>query len=844
MFYDLILNMASCGNTKNLSIIAVRILPHCRDYIRKCLKENTYYYLNTNFDISEDGKTIILRERHLEIINDTFFNHDEIFDDKKLKTRSNHEGKKPTPNISISAIVGKNGDGKSSLIELIIRILNNFAYQKGLNANNHLRYIEGVYGELYYRINGKFYKIRIRKEEGNGENVKFYEYSYDEKESIYRIGEPLTEFNPDETAFYTLVSNYSHFAYNTEEFSEESDSDDVEEHWLHKLFHKNDAYQTPLNLHPYRHKGNIDINRERELSNQRLLASIASSFLKNEGDRAAIAIALPDKLPYQLRLRDIGKSKLQEVTIRKFFEDNRDTNIISSRIKGVENIIMSVNIDMGFGYQLKDNYDGKVSEILFESVKSSLTFLSSSYLTPQFMRFADKALDWIEPRILLNEETDLGQLLEKVTRTNSGNDGSNQVVDNKMTLDYYLNKEVMEKWGKLKKLSVIQFLRLALVFDICKMWNKIGVGVDRKTRLAFNPSDIFKRYEDLSNAEKCCHYIIYKTIEILYTYPSYGDDIKQYSSVSPFFSYRDNLSKGTLFNLTRSFFKLSEDWEKKSHNTLKLRQAFNLLRGRKSSKKLYASAGPYVGKTIVFSKLKEQYIQTLSDIETLPPPIFKWEIIFKRKGEENLIPFNTFSSGEKQKLFFQSAIIYHLQNINSIGAENIHYHSVNLIFEEIELYFHPEWQRTLIFDLMKAIRTANIPEITSINMIFVTHSPYILSDIPKSNVLFLKEGRPNYDMQENTFGANINSLLKNGFFLPSLPMGEFAYRKINTLFEKLHTGNFDNVDLDQIYAQIMTVGEPAIRMQLMTLFAPYNILRRTSEDTIEKLRNFLSKSQT
>ncbi|MDE5757927.1 MAG: hypothetical protein K2H85_04870, partial [Allobaculum sp.] len=99
-----------------------------------------------------------------------------------------------------------------------------------------------------------------------------------------------------------------------------------------------------------------------------------------------------------------------------------------------------------------------------------------------------------------------------------------------------------------------------------------------------------------------------------------------------------------------------------------------------------------------------------------------------------------------------------------------------------------------------------------------------------------------YEMQENTFGANINSLLKNGFFLPSLPMGEFAYRKINKLFEKLHSGDFNPKDIDQLYAQIMTIGEPAIRMQLMTLFAPYNILRRTDDDTIDKLRKFLSES--
>lgn len=55
-------------------------------------------------------------------------------------------------------------------------------------------------------------------------------------------------------------------------------------------------------------------------------------------------------------------------------------------------------------------------------------------------------------------------------------------------------------------------------------------------------------------------------------------------------------------------------------------------------------------------------------------------------------------------------------------------------------------------------------------------------------------------------------------------MGEFAYRKINTLFEKLHSGQFDPHTIPQLYAQIMTVGEPAIRTQLITLLAPYKRL--------------------
>lgn len=195
-----------------------------------------------------------------------------------------------------------------------------------------------------------------------------------------------------------------------------------------------------------------------------------------------------------------------------------------------------------------------------------------------------------------------------------------------------------------------------------------------------------------------------------------------------------------------------------------------------------------------------QKIQEIQKKETfmvntfmMSPPSYFYINIIPKDGSS----FGSLSSGEKQKIHSVSSIVYHLINLNSVeqlkeekaeeSEKIIHYNYINIILDEIELYYHPEWQRTYIADLLDyigKINPENLKHIKGLNITFLTHSPYILSDIPNAFVLKLIKGEPYIEGNE-TFGANVHDLLANDFFMQKGFMGEWAKSQIKLVIESL-----------------------------------------------------------
>ena len=554
--------------------------------------------------------------------------------------------------ISLCAIVGRNGTGKSSIVELLVRTINNLAAAmlgEGYNfsAAEHLHFIDYVFADLCFQIDNIVYileahgrHVTLRYYKASKQhyftykpyNREYYLLNHDDIESSYI---PLKKHKEGrrilKTLFYTMVCNYSLYGFNYRDFLSEAtpaarlqklhikvkDENPTEDSlWLKGIFHKNDGYQTPIVLHPMREDGRLNVVKENALAKERLAALL---FYKDKSGNYPLRTINGDLHVVALHIRPTANKKFADVNIMEVLGIKTNQNI-------------------------NKNYD--------HVKKCILSFWDDKY------------------GILANE-----------------------------------NKKAL--------------------------------------------------YQD------ACDYVVYKTLKI----------VKNYKKYRPIFNY---LSKGEISydTLIQKLEPLASDF---SHITKKLLQAINYL-----TTNMYAVEGNYYNLDALEQEMdslgmkvtikgKEHLIRQ----NLLPPPIFDVDLILTKDEQGNgIIPFSSISSGERQIAYTISNLMYHLINVDSewndyyrkdwAHLEVIKYHYMNVIFDEVELYFHPEMQRQYISIMLKMLQSVKFSNIRGINIMMVTHSPFVLSDIPDSNVLCLGEGD---NVITKTLGGNIMEMLSNSFFM-------------------------------------------------------------------------------
>ena len=685
--------------SRGVKLIGVRFYPYDGDNgeaERKahCIQKFLYgssqwFYFNKGFRIIEDKDEVA----EIEVDEDAFDSNFLLYSDTE------HDG----INIGVSAIVGANGTGKSTLIDTIVRLINNMSAaiigeDYVYTSAQHLHYIDNVYASLAVYINNH---IKILTCKGRRLELVTYETDLTNLNQEHAEQEdPITErYVPHETIsildgnepeqeilqskqnlkhlftdwFYTLVSNYSLYAYNYRDYINErtnaerlekleleqgTNCTEEDEFWLKGVFHKNDGYQTPIVIHPMRDGGYINAQRENFLAKQNL-------------------------------------------------------------------------ISLCFERRDKQNEDGTINHEFF-------------------------------PFRIINQTHHI--------------------------VAFYFYDIIQNKYHTL--------------YDFC-LEKKHPNNDDDKERIfileraisSFWENTISVQYAEEDVAWK---YLLYKTMKVIWTYKHY-EDLWRYAFSKNF--DEDDFKK-----------RLVELLKDGSHRTAKIRRVVAYLRFCKDED-YYIKQGAVVEVDAIYkwmvtkidSQLYPAYdYHKINKDDLLPPPsyIVTLQLVdnehlqeYKEKGTRcmDIIPFEGLSSGERQIAYSLGNLIYHLRNIESNSEDmnsNINhvsahkYRYVNVMLDEVELYFHPDLQRRFISLLLDSIKGLQLPSNNGINITLITHSPFVLSDIPGSNILCMSR-KEHVDAFDKTFAANIHDLFNNTFILP-YTIGEYAQLKITEIVSTYH----------------------------------------------------------
>ena len=651
-----------------MRLIGIQIFDNTLPAIRKSLTDGWYPFIKCKCAPNTEG-TIFPKIDEDALCPSNFYHIDERL-----------------PEVNVSVIVGKNGTGKSTLLDIMFRLINNLAYTVLHNVDTKksasLSYADGLHARLYFEIDDKVCYI-----ESDYENTTYYGIKEDGTLGFVDISHTATMNDVHgvlDRFFYTIIVNYSLYSLNEYDYPIVPNAPLGKiirtGKWIPYLFHKNDGYLTPIVVTPYRDKGTINIQGENNLAIRRL--AILSILFKANG-YSFIDGYEPDSISYQtiLNYENTQRSEFEEKL--RFRELSRLLPLFYQHFEAAwKKVLLELSVDLD-----NLNFSNKDLALTVLGIKSTKICLTYAY-------FFDK----------LNIQSVI-----------------DNAEDDPQWLEYYVDKksgEVMPTapMAERKKSKTMHFNQW-LHQDTSIFVKMVKSIIEDDTHVTAKARNI---YIFLKNGEKY-----------------YGAN-------------GDNKAKETTY---------------------------------------YASAGGLNVEQLI----KENDCSTYEKVEALMPPSF-FSIDLGMKNEAGRgISVRSMSSGERQLLYSLSYVYYHLHNIRTIKKNEyrVAYHHINLVFDETELYYHPEFQRQYLKKLLHALSYCNMASehaenadegfIKSINILLITHSPFLLSDIPYGNVLFMKKQGEEREPQK-TFGGNIYDLLNNGFFMDSA-MGDIATDKVRRLVE-------------------------------------------------------------
>lgn len=180
---------------------------------------------------------------------------------------------------------------------------------------------------------------------------------------------------------------------------------------------------------------------------------------------------------------------------------------------------------------------------------------------------------------------------------------------------------------------------------------------------------------------------------------------------------------------------------------------------------------------------------------------------------------NFLSDGELAYLGIMASLDEQISLLTQVGGRSAKKEKYILLIDEPEIRMHPELARTFIKTLIVFLSQYKNK---IFQLILVSHSPFLVSDIPKTNIFTITKDEDSLSWIEpcelDTFGQNIHSLLKNTFFM-NFTMGEYARDKIEDvkkfLNSKIENDSYiSDMTIDEAEKIIDLIGETVLKTAL------------------------------
>lgn len=193
------------------------------------------------------------------------------------------------------------------------------------------------------------------------------------------------------------------------------------------------------------------------------------------------------------------------------------------------------------------------------------------------------------------------------------------------------------------------------------------------------------------------------------------------------------------------------------------------------------------------------------------------------------------SSGE---ISLVNLFSYCVDGLRSLCLNNSN--TILIIIDEIDCYLHPKWQQQILKYLLDFLNNCirQFGKKLHIQLVVTSHSPIILSDFCKEQIIMLKyenERICTANPKIDTFGGDIWKLHEKTFFLDEGDIGDFAKDKINTVLKVL-----DSTDSDipkEVEYVISHIGQPVLKRKLQEKLED----RQYEQDLVQQAKEVYSK---